>query len=628
VFLFDFFRSFLPLDNPIGFGAGDFLLLALAGLLALWAVAWPWIEPRAGHLAGRTVWSMAALALLPVALRLALLPNHPVPVADVYDEFGHLLVADTLRHLRLANPPHTLARFFETQFVLQQPTYSSIYPIGQGLVLALGWTLFGHPWAGVLLAVAAFCALCYWMLRAWTTPKWALAGGVLAAIEFGPLNYWMNSYWGGAAAAAAGCLVFGALPRLFEAPPRTRNALLLGVGLGLHLLIRPYESVFLFVSVLLFLLPRASKAGEPKGRFRLAAVASVPILAALGITLAQNRQVTGSWTTLPYTLSRYQYGVPASLTFQSNPVPHGDLNREQELNYRMQTGFRGSGPETLKSFLERLEYRVRFYRFFFLAPLYLALPALLLCCREFRFAWVATTLGLFALGANFYPNFETHYIAGVTSLFILAAVAGLERISRWSRTAAGLIGFLCVAQFLFWYTLHVFDNQRFSLALRQYQTWDGLNHRNPAARIAVSRQLEAVPGKLLVFVRYYPQHHFQQEWVYNRAHIDGSRVVWARDLGAAEDERLRAYFPDRAAWLLEPDFRPPRLTPYQTTKTGAESSVSPISYPGAGAPWLPASSPAASIGNATVRKTRDNVSNSAAVIEAIPFTFFMRISPR
>jgi uncharacterized membrane protein len=182
---------------------------------------------------------------------------------------------------------------------------------------------------------------------------------------------------------------------------------------------------------------------------------------------------------------------------------------------------------------------------------------------------VAVTLVLFALGTNLYPNFETHYIAGVTCLFILAAVAGLERISKWSRTAAGLIAFLCVAQFLFWYTLHVFDNQQFSMALRQYETWDGLNHRNPAGRIAIRSELEAIPGKLLVFVRYYPQHHFQEEWVYNRADIDGSRVVWARDLGAAENEKLRAYIPGRAAWLLEPDFRPPRLTPYATAKPGS-----------------------------------------------------------
>ncbi|PWU06003.1 MAG: hypothetical protein C5B51_13205 [Terriglobia bacterium] len=553
MFLFDFFRSFLPLANPLGFGASDFVLLAMAILLAGGVVLWRiWLEPRAAAFAGRTGWCMIFLAALPVVLRMALLPHHPVPSPDIYDEFSHLLAADTLRHLRLANPPHPLHQFFETQFVLQEPKYSSIYPPGQGLVLAVGWTLFGHPWAGVVLAVAAFCALCYWMLRAWTTPGWALAGGVLAVIEFGPLSQWMNSYWGGAAAAAAGCLVFGSLPRLVTAA-RPRDAALLGLGIAAHLLIRPYESAFLLLSVAAFLAP-----AKPLHLRKLAPAAALPILAA-GLMLLQNRQVTGSWTTLPYVLSQYQYGVPAALTFQSNPVPHRELNREQELNYRMQMSFGGS------SFWQRLEYRVRFYRFFFLAPLYLALPAFFWALRQYRFWWAALTVALFALGANFFPNFEPHYLAGVTCLFVLVSVVGLQQIARLSREAAGLLVLLCVAQFVFWYGMHVFDTQAFSLAIRQYETWNALNHRNPAMRIVVNEQIAAIPARVLVFVRYYPQHIFQQEWVYNAADIDGSRVVWARDLGPQENEKLQSYYRDRSAWLLEPDFRPPRLRPYPAT---------------------------------------------------------------
>ena len=159
-------RSFLPITNPLGFGVSDFFELGLAALLVCFALtSRRFVEPWARRFAERPVWCMLLLAAAPVALRLLLLPNHPVPTPDIYDEFGHLLVADTLRHFRLANPPHALPQFFETFFVLQRPTYSSIYPVGQGLVLAIGWTLFGTPWAGVILATAAFCALCYWMLR-------------------------------------------------------------------------------------------------------------------------------------------------------------------------------------------------------------------------------------------------------------------------------------------------------------------------------------------------------------------------------------------------------------------------------------------------------------------------------
>jgi hypothetical protein len=567
--MFDFFRSFLPIENPLGFGAGDYLELLLAALLLIAALGWrKRLEPRAHRLAERTVWSMALLAALPVVLRLVLLPHHPVPTPDVYDEFSHVLVADTLRHFRLANPMHPLHQFFETFFVLQEPSYSSIYPLGQGLAMALGWIIFGTPWAGVILATAAFCSLCYWMLRAWTTPGWALAGGVLAVMEFGPLSQWMNGYWGGAVAAAAGCLVFGALPRLRQSN-RRRDAALLGLGLAVHLLTRPYETLFLGLAVALYFVPALRAAGGVRRLAGIAAVAALVVAPAVGLTLWQNRQVTGRWTTLPYSLSQYQYGVPASLTIRANPVPHAELTPQQQLDYRMQTSFRPHGGESLRTYLERLEYRVRYYRFFFLPPLYLALAAFLPALRQYRFAWVAIAVTLFALGANFFPAFQVHYIAAVTCLFVLMSVTGLAWLSKLriggrpaGDEAARLVFFLCVAHFLFWYGLHGFDPGEISQAVEPYETWDNINHGNPERRIAVNHELEQASGDVLVFVRYAPQHMFQEEWVWNAADIDRARVVWARDLGPDENAKLLGYYPTRTALLFEPDARPMRLTRY------------------------------------------------------------------
>jgi hypothetical protein len=558
----DLVRSFLPLRNPIGFGASDFLEFIIAALLVLLAlIARRWLEPYARRLAPKTGWCMLLLSLLPIALRLALLPHHPVPTPDVYDEFGHLLVADTLRHFRLANPPHPLHQFFETFFVLQQPTYSSIYPLGQGLSMAIGRMIFGIPWAGVLLSTAAFCSLCYWMLRGWTTPLWSLIGGLLAVVQFGPLNPWMNSYWGGAFSATSGCLVFGAIPRLREtASPR--DAALLGLGLALQLITRPYELIFLLAAVL-FLVPMFRKPAR-------LIPALLVLLPAIALSLLQNKWVTGSWTTFPYVLSQYQYGVPTGLTFQPNPVPHNELTPQQQLDYKMQLAFRPSGPETIATYLTRLAYRVRFYRFFFLAPLYIALPAFLFAARESRFAWAALTLIILAFGVNFYPLFLVHYIAAITCLFVLVSVIGLEQLNRltirgWpvGNEAARLILFLCAVHFIFWYGLQIFDTADVSIAMRRYETWDAINHANPERRIEVNERLANVPGKLLVFVRYSPQHIFQDEWVYNEADIDRARIVWARDLGATEDQKLQRYYPDRAVWLLEPDDRPPRLSRYK-----------------------------------------------------------------
>jgi hypothetical protein len=121
----------------------------------------------------------------------------------------------------------------------------------------------------------------------------------------------------------------------------------------------------------------------------------------------------------------------------------------------------------------------------------------------------------------------------------------------------------CGAHFLFWYGVHAAEDSDFSLGAIRYETWDYINHGNPVRRIFVAQELARIPGQLLVFVRYLPQHIFQDEWVYNVADIDASRVVWARDLGPAENESLLRYYAGRTALLLETDFRQPKLSEYK-----------------------------------------------------------------
>ena len=228
--------------------------------------------------------------------------------------------------------------------------------------------------------------------------------------------------------------------------------------------------------------------------------------------------------------------------------------------------FREGDRETIQSYLLRLEYRVRFYRFFFLAPLFLAIPAFCFAAiRNFRYAWVLLTLLLFALGINFFPAFQLHYLGAVTSLFVLISVAGLQQIGSWSPETARLILFLCAVHFILWYGLHLFDQKDFALAMMRYETWDSINHRNPERRIFVNQKLAEIPGQLIVFVRYSPRHIFQEEWVYNEASLDSARIIWARDLGPEKNDKLRALYPGRQVLLLEPDARPPRLTTVDRT---------------------------------------------------------------
>jgi hypothetical protein len=561
--VFGLLRYLLPLQNPLGFGLTDFVELGVAVLLVLALVSWRRLSTLAHRIAARPVGSMGLLFALPILLRLALLPGHPVPVPQTSDDFSYLLLADTLTHFRLANPMHPMRRFFETVFVLQEPSYSSIYPLGQGIALALGELIFREPWAGVLISIGSFCALVYWMLRVWVAPVWALAGGFLAVLEFGPLNQWTNNYWGGAMSAIAGCLVFGALPRLWK-NARARDAALLGAGCGLQILSRPFESVLLAlclglpVAVLFRRRPR-----RPIGILLLA------LSPAVLLVVLQNEAVTGSVTQMPYMLSRYQYGVPAGFTFQPNPIPHKELNREQQLDYQAQIDVHGDSPETLGSFCKRLLDRVRFFRFFFLPPLFLALPFFLPSLRRRRYLWAAGSVAIFELGSNCYPYYYPHYIAAVTCLFVLFSVVGLERLSRVrvrgfavGGDAARILALICMAHFTFLYGLHLLGNDSLFIATGNYESWDFVNFGDAEGRMAINRRLAQAPGKQLVIVKLGPA-HLLREWIHNDADIDRSPVVWALDLGPEEDAKLIAYYPNRTVWTAEPDAKPPRLYPYQ-----------------------------------------------------------------
>ncbi|MCU1329413.1 MAG: hypothetical protein JWN34_4783 [Bryobacterales bacterium] len=539
-------RFFLPLQNPAGFSLVDTLLLALAIVAVVAILARDHFKAAFDWLADHPRAAAITLTLLPIALRLALLAHHPIPEPSVSDDFSYLLLGDTLAHFRLANAVHPMHRFFETVFVLQEPAYASIYPLGQGLALAFGQLIFKSPWAGVALSVGLFCAAVYWMLRGWLAPRWALLGGFVAVILFGPLNQWMNNYWGGAVSAIAGCLVFGALPRLRRGPT-TSAALLLGAGLGMQVLTRPYEALLMGICIVPALL-RVSG--------RQLTVAALAVFPALLLTLMQNHAVTGDWLKLPYMESRTQYGVPAAFTFQPMPKPQRPLVREQEMDYQAQVDAHAEAG----NFWPRLAGRIKFLRFFLYAPLYLALVWAVPLLRQRQYLWVAVTLAIFALGTNFYPYFYPHYVAAAACLILLLAVAGLSRLNP---NAALLILTLCLARFAFWYSIHLFGDEDLFIATGPYQSWDYINFGDAEGRFAINRSLATSPGQQLVFVRYSPSHTLR-EWIHNEADIDRSRVVWALDLGNDENAKLRLYYPGRKTWLVVPDERPPKLIPWDS----------------------------------------------------------------
>jgi hypothetical protein len=516
------------------------------------------IEQGLSRFAERKKLVVSLMFLGVVAIRLAVLPLLPVPIPGIHDEFSYLLMADTFAHGRLANPTHPMWMSFETFHVNWFPTYSSMYPPAQGFVMAIG-QLLGNPWNGVLLSDAMMCAAILWMLQAWMPARWALLGGVLAALNLGIASYWMNSYWGGAVAGVGGALVLGALARILR-HATVGSALLLGLGIAILANSRPYEG-FLFcvpagVWLLGWLIGKTKSRVPAALRIRnvLLPLSAVLVLA-LGFIGYYNWRLTGNVLLFPHVLNtRTYHSTP--LFLWENLKPELKYNNQQFEDFYngweredYQTTWKDARDVTAEK-LARMGVE-----FFWPGSLFL-LPLVPFAFRDRRMRMLVVTFFVCIAGVFAVIWSAPHYAAPVTCVIyaLLAQAVRHLRTMKWKGRPVGvaLSRVLVVVLVLSLAT---------SIARRSCDPLWWTCTGDPS-RVAVMKQLLDTPGKHLIMVRYSDDHNIHDEWVYNGADIDGSKVIWARELDEEQNAKLFAYFKDRQIWLVEPDIDNTEIKPY------------------------------------------------------------------
>jgi hypothetical protein len=490
-----------------------------------------------------------------IVIRVSLLPQIPLPIPVLHDEFSYLLGADTFAEGRLANPPHPMWIHFETFHVNMQPTYHSMYPPAQAMAIALGQKITGIPWTGVLFSVAVMCAVFCWMLQEWMPPEWALLGGIFAVVRYGIFSYWVNSFFGGAVAAIGGALLVGTLPRMRK-KLTLLDTVLFVVGVFLLANSRPLEGFLFSIPFLFALLYLVLRSPLPRRQLltRIVVPGVLLLATAAGWMLYYNWRCTGHALSMPYVLNQVTYHVSRPFIFQKPYHPAHYNHPEMRAFYMFH-----ELPDVL---LARsswgiqllMEQKLFCYYIFLVWPFFLLfVPGVMLAARsrELRLVLGATLLMTVGLALQLWPA-HGHYAAPAVGAVLLILLNALRALGRSSQPPYyQYLARAVVFGIFLWMLVPIADRMWNPYVFDTDTTNADKMIPRQVQRATLESKLSQLPGQHLVIVHYHPHDIPSQDWIYNRADIDASKVVWARDMGDEANKELLRYYPNRQIWYVD-----------------------------------------------------------------------------
>jgi len=295
---------------------------------------------------------------------------------------------------------------------------------------------------------------------------------------------------------------------------------------------------------------------------------AAPLVAAFAFMGYYDWKLYGNVFTPPYKINRNTYSVAPHFLWQSarpepvyrhtvmrnfyaGPSKLGEMTwfREQK---RGVTGF-------LFVALKKVIVGIFFFFNFAFLPLLVALPWAL---RSRRMHVLAVTGWVVAAGIAAGTWFIPHYAAPAAALLYVLLMQSLRYLRTWGPSGLFLARAIPVVCVLLALLRSFAQPLQISLPdeLHATQSWYGSAPMG-LDRARVASELASQPGGQLAVVRYKSDHMYP-EWVYNGADIEGSKLVWAREMDESSNRKLLAHFNNRTAWLIEADRKPPRVSRY------------------------------------------------------------------